>query len=66
LQSSSRVSVWLGSSAALPFTHGKIYKYLFKRPQEQRRQEAIDAYWKGRAQWPNEARVRDLADLFVN
>jgi hypothetical protein len=33
---------------------------------EKRRQEAIDAYWKGREEWPNEARVRDLADLFVN
>jgi hypothetical protein len=33
---------------------------------EKRRQEAIDAYRQGRRQWPNEARVRDLADLFVN
>jgi tetratricopeptide (TPR) repeat protein len=33
---------------------------------QKRRQEAIDAYWKGRGQWPNEARVRELADLFVN
>jgi DNA-binding SARP family transcriptional activator len=33
---------------------------------QKRRQEAIDAYWKGRGQWPNEPRVRDLADLFVN
>jgi tetratricopeptide (TPR) repeat protein len=33
---------------------------------QKRRQEAIDAYWKGREQWPNEARVRDLGDLFVN
>jgi tetratricopeptide (TPR) repeat protein len=33
---------------------------------QKRRQEAIDAYWKGREQWPNEPRVRDLADLFVH
>ena len=33
---------------------------------QKRRQEAIDAYWKGRGQWPNETRVRELADLFVN
>jgi len=33
---------------------------------QKRRQEAIDAYWKGRGQWPNETKVRELADLFVN
>ena len=33
---------------------------------QKRRQEAIDAYWKGRGQWPHETKVRELADLFVN
>jgi transcriptional regulator with XRE-family HTH domain/tetratricopeptide (TPR) repeat protein len=33
---------------------------------EKRRQEAIDAYRQGRSVWPNEARVRDLADLLLN
>jgi transcriptional regulator with XRE-family HTH domain/tetratricopeptide (TPR) repeat protein len=33
---------------------------------EKRRQEAIDAYRQGRSVWPNESRVRDLADLLLN
>ena len=33
---------------------------------EKRRQEAIDIYWEGRKIWPQEARVKELSDLFIS